>query len=46
MIPPFSDWPTKLMHHIKQKVYFLNGGFEFDGKVITELNEKEIEETA
>ena len=41
-LPPFSDFPNDLKNKINGGCYLVNGGFEFDGKVITEINEAEI----
>eukprot|EP00111_Clytia_hemisphaerica_P003510 TCONS_00010036-protein len=41
-LPPFSDFPKDLKEKIDGECYLVNGGFEFDGRVITQIDEKEI----
>eukprot|EP00111_Clytia_hemisphaerica_P009564 TCONS_00028018-protein len=41
-LPPFTDFPKDLKEKINGGSYLLNGGFEFDGRVITEVDEQEI----
>ena len=41
-LPPFCDFPDDLKECVCGGVYFLNGGFEFDQKVINELEENQI----
>ncbi|XP_060597599.1 uncharacterized protein LOC132751461 [Ruditapes philippinarum] len=42
-LPPFCDFPEKLASKIRGSVFLLNGGYQFDGTEITEINEKELE---
>ncbi|XP_033754425.1 uncharacterized protein LOC117337521 [Pecten maximus] len=41
--PPFSDFKDDLRDYINGGVFMVNGGYEFDGKVITEVSRSEIQ---
>ncbi|XP_060073810.1 uncharacterized protein LOC132553569 [Ylistrum balloti] len=43
-VPPFSDFNDNLRDCVNGGVFMVNGGYEFDGKVITEVLKSEIEE--
>ncbi|XP_069112790.1 uncharacterized protein [Argopecten irradians] len=43
-VPPFSDFNGELKESINGGVFLVNGGYEFDGKVITEVSRSEIQE--
>ena len=43
-LPPFSDIGENLAPVVRGSVFLVNGGYQFDGKEITELDEKEITE--
>lgn len=42
-IPPFSDFPVSLKKIVDGGVYYVDGGFDIDGKQITALDAKQIE---
>ena len=42
-LPPFCDFPENLARNIRSSVFLLNGGYQFDGKEITAIDEKELE---
>ena len=42
ILPPFIDWPEKIKNVIKDKVYLAQGGYEFNAKEISPLNESEL----
>jgi N-methylhydantoinase A/oxoprolinase/acetone carboxylase beta subunit len=42
MIPPLSGFPDDLKNILGDQVFMVKGGFEFDGRVLNELDEKEI----
>ncbi|OWF35079.1 uncharacterized protein LOC110443383 [Mizuhopecten yessoensis] len=43
-VPPFSDFDDELRGCIDGGVFMVNGGYEFDGKVISEVSKSEIGE--
>ncbi|HVO42021.1 MAG TPA: hydantoinase/oxoprolinase family protein [Aggregatilineales bacterium] len=45
-LPPFSDWPDELLTAIDGTGYLAHGGHEFDGRVITPIDEAEIHRIA
>lgn len=42
VIPPAIDWPSDLLEHVGQNYVMVKGGYEFNGKPISELDEQEI----
>lgn len=45
-LPPMVDWPADLAETIGNHKYLVHGGFEFDGRPISPLNEQEIRDAA
>jgi N-methylhydantoinase A/oxoprolinase/acetone carboxylase beta subunit len=45
-LPPMTDWPDRLRGVLGQHSYLCHGGYEFDGRIISEFDEKEIREAA
>jgi N-methylhydantoinase A/oxoprolinase/acetone carboxylase beta subunit len=45
-VPPLEDWPADLRAAIGARTYLLHGGFEFDGRPISGLDQGEIDATA
>ena len=45
-LPPMIDWPADLREAIGNHVYMVHGGYEFDGRQISALDEKEIRDVA
>jgi len=43
---PMVDWPADLREAIGDHKYLVHGGHEFDGRLISALDEKEIQEVA
>ncbi len=41
-LPPMVDWPEDLKQAIGNHAYLAHGGNEFDGRVISRLNEEEL----
>ncbi|MBC6401188.1 MAG: hydantoinase/oxoprolinase family protein [Ekhidna sp.] len=41
-IAPLSDWPKELVLNAAEYIFHVNGGYEFDGRLITQLDEQEI----
>jgi len=41
-IQPFTAWPQGLVDAIKTEVILVEGGYEYDGKVLTEFNEEKM----
>jgi N-methylhydantoinase A/oxoprolinase/acetone carboxylase beta subunit len=41
-LPPFVDWPQRLRQVIGGHAYLCHGGHEYDGRVISPLNEDEL----
>lgn len=37
-LPPMVDWPTDLREAVGHRAYMLRGGYEFDGRVLSELD--------
>lgn len=44
-ILPFRDWPLNLRKAIQADVFLLDGGHEFDGRTISALSQKQIDNT-
>src|SRR5581483_5579669 len=42
-IPPLFSWPEDLKSAVAPKTFVIRGGYEFDGREITKLDEKEID---
>ncbi|WP_394613354.1 hydantoinase/oxoprolinase N-terminal domain-containing protein [Lentzea sp. JNUCC 0626] len=45
-LPPFVDWPARLRQAIGGHAYLCHGGHEYDGRVISPLQEDELEAVA
>lgn len=45
-LPPMTDWPDRMSGALGQNSYLCHGGYEFDGRVISEFDEKEVQEAA
>lgn len=45
-IPPMLDWPARLRQKVDGGSYILSGGYEFDGRPISPLDETEIRTVA
>ena len=45
-LPPMTDWPGRLSGALGQHAYLCHGGYEFDGRLISEFDEKEVREAA
>lgn len=45
-LEPFIDWPEDLADKVRGRVYLLAGGHEFDGRLISPLDEIGVRETA
>ncbi|MFQ6016209.1 MAG: hydantoinase/oxoprolinase N-terminal domain-containing protein [Anaerolineae bacterium] len=45
-LPPMVDWPPELREAIGNHKYLVHGGHEFDGRLISQLDEKEIRQVA
>lgn len=43
---PFADWPADLRPAIGEHVYLVGGGHEYDGRVLTPLDEDELVKVA
>ncbi|MGE7765572.1 ROK family protein [Peribacillus sp. NPDC096540] len=41
-IPPFTDWPQDLREEIEGASTMVSGGYEFDGRLISEINREEV----
>jgi N-methylhydantoinase A/oxoprolinase/acetone carboxylase beta subunit len=41
-IPPFADWPQDLVDEINVHSEMISGGYEFDGRKISNLNKEEV----
>jgi len=41
-LPPMIDWPTDLRDAIGNHVFYVHGGYEFNGREISPLDESEI----
>ena len=39
---PMIDWPEKLRNKLSNTYYFAHGGYEYDGRTISELSKEEI----
>jgi N-methylhydantoinase A/oxoprolinase/acetone carboxylase beta subunit len=45
-VPPFADWPADLRAAIGGQGHLAHGGYEYDGRLIAELDEAELREIA
>lgn len=45
-LPPMTDWPQELHDALGGHVYLCHGGFEFDGRRISPLDEAEVRRAA
>lgn len=45
-LPPMTDWPGRLSAALGKHGYLCHGGYEFDGRIISEFDEKEIRDVA
>ncbi|WAR12742.1 hypothetical protein MAR_026922 [Mya arenaria] len=43
-LPPYGDFGEHLLPVIRGSVYMINGGYQFDGSDISEVNEDDIKE--
>ncbi len=41
-VPPMTDWPRDLSQAVGRHIFMLKGGYEFDGRPISELDEDEV----
>jgi N-methylhydantoinase A/oxoprolinase/acetone carboxylase beta subunit len=41
-LPPMVDWPEDLREAIGNHAFFVHGGYEFDGRPITDMREDEV----
>lgn len=45
-LPPQTDWPTEVVKTIGDNIVSVTGGYQYDGRVNAELDEKSIAEAA
>jgi N-methylhydantoinase A/oxoprolinase/acetone carboxylase beta subunit len=45
-LPPMTDWPERLRSALGEHSYLCHGGCEFDGRLISEFDEKEVRTAA
>jgi N-methylhydantoinase A/oxoprolinase/acetone carboxylase beta subunit len=45
-LPPMVDWPPRLREILGDHVYLCHGGHEFDGRIISPLDESELRQVA
>lgn len=45
-VPPLIDWPTDAVERITTRTFLCSGGFEFDGRVVADLDEDELRRVA
>jgi N-methylhydantoinase A/oxoprolinase/acetone carboxylase beta subunit len=45
-LPPLIDWPTALRDAVGENVFLCHGGHEFDGRLISPLDEDELRRAA
>lgn len=43
-VPPLASWPEDIMEHIGRYSRIVRGGYEYDGRTISAINEAEIRE--
>lgn len=41
-IPPCTGWPSEIEKNVKALSYIINGGYEYDGKPISDLNKEQL----
>lgn len=45
-LPPLIDWPQDLVEALETETYLVHGGYEFDGRKISDFNPEEVEAAA
>jgi N-methylhydantoinase A/oxoprolinase/acetone carboxylase beta subunit len=45
-LPPMTDWPAQLRRALGEHVYLCHGGYEFDGRLISDFDESEVRAAA
>jgi N-methylhydantoinase A/oxoprolinase/acetone carboxylase beta subunit len=45
-LPPLIDWPEDLVEALESKTYLVHGGYEFDGRKISDFRPDEVEAAA
>ncbi len=45
-IPPCTGWPSEIEKNVKAKSYIINGGYEYNGKPISNLDEEQLKNIA
>jgi N-methylhydantoinase A/oxoprolinase/acetone carboxylase beta subunit len=45
-IPPMADWPSTLRNAVGNHAYLVHGGNEFNGRIVSPLDERELREVA
>ncbi|MBC3193355.1 hydantoinase/oxoprolinase family protein [Pseudonocardia sp. C8] len=45
-LPPFCDWPERLVRAVDGQAYLCHGGHEFDGRVISPIDRSELRRAA
>ena len=45
-IPPLTAWPTDLVEKLACSTHLVHGGFEYDGRILSELQPDEVREAA
>jgi N-methylhydantoinase A/oxoprolinase/acetone carboxylase beta subunit len=45
-LPPLIDWPDDLVEAMESAIYLVHGGYEFDGRKISEFDPEEIRRAA
>ncbi|RMF07999.1 MAG: hydantoinase/oxoprolinase family protein [Alphaproteobacteria bacterium] len=41
-LPPMTDWPEALVNAIGRNIFWIEGGYEFDGREIMPFNERQV----
>lgn len=45
-IPPYTSWPSELEKNVAALTYIINGGYEYNGQIITEIDYVQLEKIA
>lgn len=45
-LPPLIDWPQDLVEALESETYLVHGGYEFDGRKISDFDPDEVERAA
>lgn len=45
-VPPLIDWPVQLLDAISRHIFLVQGGYQYDGRINSELDERAVHDAA